>query len=93
MAEAASARHALPSGYFEREFVVAGGLMSYSTSLREAYHQEGVYVGRILAGEKPSELPIVRPTKIDLVLNLKTAKTLGLRVPDKLLALADDVIE
>jgi putative tryptophan/tyrosine transport system substrate-binding protein len=88
-----AARHAIPAGFFEREFVVAGGLMSYSASLREAYHQNGLYVGRILAGAKPDDLPIVRPTKIEFVLNLKTAKTLGLIVPDRLLALIDDVIE
>jgi putative ABC transport system substrate-binding protein len=88
-----AARHAIPAGFFEREFVVAGGLMSYSASLREAYRQNGLYVGRILAGAKPSDLPIVRPTKIEFVLNLKTAKTLGLTVPDRVLALADDVIE
>jgi putative tryptophan/tyrosine transport system substrate-binding protein len=88
-----AARHAIPAGFFEREFVVAGGLMSYSASLREAYHQNGLYVGRILAGAKASDLPIVRPTKIEFVLNLRTAKTLGLTVPDRVLALADDVIE
>jgi putative tryptophan/tyrosine transport system substrate-binding protein len=76
-----AARHAIPAGFFEREFVVAGGLMSYSASLREAYRQSGLYVGRILAGAKPGDLPIVRPTKIEFVLNLKTAKTLGLTVP------------
>jgi putative tryptophan/tyrosine transport system substrate-binding protein len=88
-----AARHAIPAGFFEREFVVAGGLMSYSASLREAYHQNGLYVGRILAGAKAGDLPIVRPNKIEFVLNLKAAKTLGLTIPDRLLALTDDVIE
>jgi putative ABC transport system substrate-binding protein len=88
-----AARHAIPAGFFEREFVVAGGLMSYSASLREAYHQNGLYVGRILAGAKAGDLPIVRPTKIEFLLNLKAAKTLSLTIPDRLLALTDDVIK